>query len=156
MDAERARFVRGGGDDAAVARPATPDDHRLAAVLGMVALLDGRVERVEVAVEDRSSLCDRRVHPIILAPCVFASAPMNRASASPSSSDAARSARVSAPNGRMFRIASVFVVTSAQVPAATPSTRKTASISAFFVYTAARCLAAITRSRCLYPIRSSS
>src|SRR4026207_335739 len=89
MDAERASFVGRGGDDAAVARSAA-HDHRFAAVLGVIALFDRGVERIEVAVEDRAALGDLDVHPMILAPCVFASSPMNRASASPSSIAAER------------------------------------------------------------------
>jgi hypothetical protein len=54
-DAEAPGLVRRGGDDAASA-PASrigAHDHGPAAEVGMVALLDGRVERVHVDVEDR-------------------------------------------------------------------------------------------------------
>ena len=47
LDAARLRLVAGGEHDAA------PDDHGPAAELGVVALLDGREERVEVGVQDR-------------------------------------------------------------------------------------------------------
>ena len=49
--AERPRLVAGGGDDAARCGRAADGD-RLAAQLRVVALLDGRVERVHVDVED--------------------------------------------------------------------------------------------------------
>ena len=51
MHAETAHLVAGGGDDAAPAGAA--DDHRLARELRAVVLLDGRVERVHVDVQDR-------------------------------------------------------------------------------------------------------
>ena len=51
MDAERARLVARGGDDAAAIRLAA-DRERLAAQRRVVALLDRRVERVHVDVED--------------------------------------------------------------------------------------------------------
>jgi hypothetical protein len=51
MDAELARLVAAGADDAARVRVAA-DDHGLAAQLRMVALLDRREERVEVDVDD--------------------------------------------------------------------------------------------------------
>src|SRR2546423_10644999 len=54
MDPERSRLVAGRADPAAVVRSATADDDRLATELGMVALLDGGEERVEVDVEDRA------------------------------------------------------------------------------------------------------
>ena len=50
MHAEAAHLVARGRDDAASAGAA--DDHRLAGELGPVALLDGRVERVHVHVQD--------------------------------------------------------------------------------------------------------
>ena len=49
--AERARLVARGGDDAALVGVAA-DDHRPAAEVGVVALFDGRVERVHVHVKD--------------------------------------------------------------------------------------------------------
>src|ERR1700716_2838072 len=147
MHTEGARLVRGRGHDTAVARSAA-DDERLAAVLGVIALLDRRVEGVEIAVQDGASLDQGAAHAT-RAPCVFASGAMKRARDSPSSTAATRSARASAPKGRIRRTASDFVVSTAHVPAATPSTRKTASMIAFFEYTAARCFAAMTRSRCL-------
>ena len=49
-----ARLVAGGGDDAALVGIAADGD-RLAAQLRVVALLDGRVERVHVDVEDAPS-----------------------------------------------------------------------------------------------------
>ena len=50
MHAEAAHLVARGGDHAAPARAA--DDHRLARELGPVVLLDRRVERVHVNVQD--------------------------------------------------------------------------------------------------------
>ena len=55
MHAELARLVRRRADDAALARPA--DDHRLALQRRVVALLDRRVERVHVDVEDLAHHC---------------------------------------------------------------------------------------------------
>ena len=52
-DAEHARLVRRGADDAAIVRPAAADDDRLAAQRRVVALLDRGEERVEVDVQDR-------------------------------------------------------------------------------------------------------
>ena len=52
MHAESADLVARGGDHAAPARAA--DDHRLARELRPVVLLDGRVERVHVDVQDRA------------------------------------------------------------------------------------------------------
>src|SRR5688500_3447093 len=60
VDAELARFVRARRDDAA-ARRAT-DENRLAAQLRIIALLDGRVERVEVDVEDRAHYETRKAY----------------------------------------------------------------------------------------------
>ena len=97
MDAEGARFIRGRRDDAAVAG-ASADDDRLAAVLGMIALLDRRVEGVEVAVEDRAALGHSHGHAT-RAPCVFASGAMKRATASPSAIAAARSERAERAEG---------------------------------------------------------
>ena len=54
MDAELARLVAAGADDAARSRFAT-DDHGLAAQLRVVALLHRREERVEVHVDDREA-----------------------------------------------------------------------------------------------------
>ena len=51
MHAETAHLVARGGDDAAPAGAA--DDHGLARELRAVVLLDGRVERVHVDVQDR-------------------------------------------------------------------------------------------------------
>jgi hypothetical protein len=56
---ELARLVRGSADDATVVRPAAADDHRLAAQRGVVALLDGRKERVEVRMQDRPRATSR-------------------------------------------------------------------------------------------------
>ena len=54
MHAELAHFIARRRDDAAVA--AATDDDGLAAQLGSVALLDGRVERVHVHVQDRAAV----------------------------------------------------------------------------------------------------
>src|SRR5207247_3992080 len=51
-DSEASRLVRGGGDDATPLRIGADDD-RAAPQLGVVALLDGCVERIHVDVEDR-------------------------------------------------------------------------------------------------------
>ena len=53
VDPEPPRLVAGRRHDAALVGPAAPDDDRPAAQLRVVALLDGREERVEVDVEDR-------------------------------------------------------------------------------------------------------
>jgi hypothetical protein len=50
VDAERPRLVRRRRHDSS--RGARPDEHRFAAQLGVIALLDGRVERVHVDVQD--------------------------------------------------------------------------------------------------------
>src|SRR6266542_1900387 len=125
-NAEPARLVRGRAHHAAVVRT-TADDHGLAAVFGMVALLDRRVEGVEVTVEDRAA-----VTHMTRAPCALVSGARKRASCSASASADDRSARPSVPNGCRRTTASFFVAASAQVPAAKPSTRKTASMIAFF------------------------
>ena len=52
MDAELARLVGAGGDDAALVGSGSDDDG-LAAPLGMVQKLDGREERVHIDMEDR-------------------------------------------------------------------------------------------------------
>ena len=63
VDAEAARDVVRGRDDAAPARVAA-DDERLRAELRVLELLDGRVERVEVEVRDdhtnKCTGCERR------------------------------------------------------------------------------------------------
>ena len=61
VDAEAARLVAGGRHDAALVRPAPAHDHRLAAQLGAIALLDRREERVEVDVEDGPGLHRRHI-----------------------------------------------------------------------------------------------
>ena len=53
VDAELARLVARGADDAPLVRTAAADDDRLAAQLRAVALLDRGEERVEVDVQDR-------------------------------------------------------------------------------------------------------
>jgi hypothetical protein len=52
VDAESARLVARGADDAAIAGPAPTDDDRLAEELRAIALLDRREERVEIDVQD--------------------------------------------------------------------------------------------------------
>ena len=52
MHAEAAHLIARGGDNAAPAGPA--DDHRLARKLRPVVLLDRRIERVHVDVQDRA------------------------------------------------------------------------------------------------------
>src|SRR5438552_2647104 len=54
MHPELAGLIRRGADDAALARPA--DDHRLAAQVGLIALLDRRVECVHVDMNDFAHL----------------------------------------------------------------------------------------------------
>jgi hypothetical protein len=53
VDAEDARLVAGGRDDAPLIRAAATDDDRLATELRAITLLDRGKERVEVDVEDR-------------------------------------------------------------------------------------------------------
>ena len=64
VDAELAGLVRRRGHDAALVRPAAADDHRPAAQLRPVALLDRREERVEVDVEDRALAHARDSRPV--------------------------------------------------------------------------------------------
>ena len=65
--AELARLVGGRADDAAVVGAATADDDRLAAQRRVVALLDGRKERVEVRMQDRPGR--RARHATIMRRC---------------------------------------------------------------------------------------
>jgi hypothetical protein len=54
VNPEHARLIARGADDASIVGSAAADDHRLAAELRSIALLDGREERVQIDVEDGS------------------------------------------------------------------------------------------------------
>jgi hypothetical protein len=66
VDAEDAGLVARRADDATLVRATAADDHRLAAQLRPIALLDGCKERVEVDVENRP-----RIHLLIMAPAAM-------------------------------------------------------------------------------------
>src|SRR5947209_12260939 len=125
-DAEGPRLIGGRHHDPSLAGPVPADDHRLAAVLGMVALFDRCVERVKVAVQDGAP----RVQ-LIRTPVVLASGARKRTSRSPSPATAVRSRDASRAKGATRSTASVFEDSSPQVPAAKPSTRTTASMIPF-------------------------
>src|SRR5256885_10295738 len=122
---EDARLVGRRHDDPSLVRAVPADYHRLAAVLGMVALLNRCVERVEVAVEDRAGHANR-------IPVVVVSGARKRSSPSPSTSIATRSFGERGAKGEITSIASFFARPRLHVPAANPSTVTTASTIAFF------------------------
>src|SRR5206468_1024352 len=122
---EGTRLVRGRHHDSSLVRAIAADDHRLAAELGMVALLDGRIERVQVAVEDRPRHPNRT-------PLLFAAGTRKTRRSWPSASIAARSFGASRTNGVTRSTASSFARARVHVPAANPSSITTASTIAFF------------------------